>query len=166
MTTLMNPQPQQGNSPAESPSPKANSSVAGIIVGGAMGLLVIVGVVALLIAMMFKAPTQIAGNPPAPRGDALRGKTLYIQSCLSCHGANGQGMPMQGGDIVHSDFVMKRTDQELADFIKRGRQPDDPESTMQILMPPNGGNFQLTDKDRLDIVAYLRTLNVGKQTTK
>lgn len=162
MTTLMNPQPQQGNSPAESPSPKANSSVAGIIVGGAMGLLVIVGVVALLIAMAMKAPTP----PAAPRGDAARGKTLYIQSCLSCHGANGQGMPMQGGDIVHSDFVLKKTDQELADFIKVGRQPDDPESTMQILMPPNGGNFQLTDKDRLDIVAYLRTLNVGKQTTK
>jgi mono/diheme cytochrome c family protein len=162
----MNPQPQQGSSPAESPSPKANSSVAGWIVGGAMGLLVIVGVVALLIAMMFKASTEVAGNPPAPRGDAVRGKTLYIQSCISCHGPTGAGMPMQGGDIVHSDFVMKKTDQELADFIKRGRTPEDPESTMQLLMPPNGGNFKLTDADRLDIVAYLRTLNVGKQTKK
>jgi mono/diheme cytochrome c family protein len=161
MTTLMNPPPQQGSSPTD-PLPKANSSKAGLIVGGAMALLVIIGMVGLFVAMLMKEPDA----PAVARGDALRGKTLYIQSCLSCHGPTGAGMPMQGGDIVHSDFVMKHTDQEVADMIKKGRQPDDPDSTMQLLMPPNGGNFQLTDKDRLDIVAYLRTLNVGKQQPK
>lgn len=161
MTTLMNPPPQHAT-PSAHPNPKANSSKAGLIVGGAMGLLVVVGMLALIVAMAMKEPPV----PAPPRGDAARGKTLYIQSCLSCHGATGQGMPMQGGDIVHSDWVMKRTDLQIAEFIKVGRQPDDPESTMQLLMPPNGGNFQLTDKDRLDIVAYLRTLNVGKQTQR
>ncbi len=83
---------------------------------------------------------------------------MYAQSCSACHGPDGKGMPKLGKDLVDSDFVHGKTDDQLVTFVKLGRRPTDPANTTGIDMPPKGGNPSLDDAKLHDIVGYIRTL--------
>ncbi|WP_428938697.1 c-type cytochrome [Fontivita pretiosa] len=100
---------------------------------------------------------QSAAAPAASAGDPARGKKAYI-SCMACHGKDARGIKNMGKDLVNSEFVAKLSDEQLVEFIKRGRGPTDPENTTKIAMPPKGGNPALKDEQIRDIVAYLRSL--------
>lgn len=101
-----------------------------------------------------------AAATPAGAGDAKKGRQGWDSTCRSCHGAVGEGVEGQGMDIQSSAFVQDRDDNELLAYIKKGRLATDPNSVTGILMPPKGGNPLLKDQDLLDIIAYLRTLQV------
>ena len=62
-------------------------------------------------------------------GDSATGQTLFMSSCVACHGPDGQGLPGLGKDLTASEFVAGKTDDELVNFIKVGRGPDDPLNT-------------------------------------
>lgn len=98
--------------------------------------------------------TQQAGNGGAS-GD---GEELYLGTCQSCHGADAKGLDGLGKDLTTSEFSIALSDDELVDFIKKGRSSSDPENTTGVDMPAKGGNPALTDDDMHAIVAYLRTL--------
>jgi disulfide bond formation protein DsbB len=93
------------------------------------------------------------------------GQAQYLQSCATCHGANGQGMPHQGPSLLDSTFVSGTADAELADFLKRGRLPTEPGSVMRLYMPPRGGNPSLSDDDLSDIVKHMRRLRHNANDT-
>ncbi len=100
-------------------------------------------------------------------GDAAKGKTLWNTTCLACHGVTGQGVTGQGLPLNTSAFVRDRTDAELLEFIKVGRAANAPDSVQKIQMPPKGGNPMLKDQGIMDIIAYLRSLQVqvaGEET--
>jgi disulfide bond formation protein DsbB len=86
----------------------------------------------------------------------VKGERAYAQSCAVCHGFNGQGMPNQGANLRLSKYIAGHTDDALVEFIRVGRLPADPNSTMKLIMPPNGGNPALSDAQLHEIVAYLR----------
>lgn len=86
------------------------------------------------------------------------GHEIYMETCLACHGSKGTGIRTLGKDLVHSDFIVSQSDEALAAFIKRGRDPGDPLNTTGVGMPPKGGNPTLADGDMQDIVTYLRAL--------
>jgi disulfide bond formation protein DsbB len=86
-----------------------------------------------------------------------RGKRAYI-SCMACHGKDARGIKNMGKDLVNSEFVAKLSDEQLVEFIKKGRGPTDPDNTTGVAMPPKGGNPALKDEQIRDIVAYLRSL--------
>ncbi|HWP39870.1 MAG TPA: cytochrome c [Tepidisphaeraceae bacterium] len=98
------------------------------------------------------SPT-VALDPQA----VARGKRAYI-SCMACHGKDARGIKNMGKDLVNSEFVAKLSDEQLVEFIKKGRGPTDPDNTTKIAMPPKGGNPALKDEQIRDIVAYLRSL--------
>lgn len=106
------------------------------------------------------AASSSAGGQAAAKsaGDAAHGKTVFTQTCASCHGPAGQGIQGLGKDFTKSEFVKSQSDQQLVDFIKKGRPASDPANTTKVDMPPKGGNTALTDKDLLDVVAFVRTL--------
>ena len=87
-----------------------------------------------------------------------RGKTLYSQTCSMCHGPDGKGVPNLGKDLVNSKFVAGQTDDQLLEYVQRGRAANDPLNTTGIAMPPRAGNPSLTDDQIRDIVAYIRTI--------
>lgn len=87
-----------------------------------------------------------------------RGRARFMETCASCHGSNGAGMPRQGANLRFSTFVADHPTGEIAAFIRNGRQPGDPQTVMQLPMPPRGGNGNLTDQQLIDIAAYLREL--------
>jgi mono/diheme cytochrome c family protein len=105
------------------------------------------------------APAEVAAAPAASAGDAANGEALYGKSCIACHGPGGVGVQGLGKDMTTSEFIAAKTDDELLEFLKVGRAPDDPLNTTGVLMPPKGGNPAFTDQDLLDVIAYVRTLH-------
>jgi hypothetical protein len=53
--------------------------------------------------------------------------------------------------------VQSQSDAELLAFLRTGRAADDPGNQSGIAMPPSGGRPDLTDRDLLAIIYYLRT---------
>lgn len=111
------------------------------------------------------APDQAAApaaeeQAAAVQGDPAKGEQLFQTGCNACHGPDATGV--QGlGKSLHageSEFVSTQSDDELVEFIKKGRQPGEPGNTTGVAMPPKGGNPALSDEDIYHIVAWLRTL--------
>jgi thiosulfate dehydrogenase len=75
--------------------------------------------------------------------DASHGKTVYASACVSCHGSDGAGVgnfpPVWGPNSYNSGAGLAQN-LKLATFIKKA-------------MPL--GNANLSDKDALDVAAYV-----------
>ena len=108
------------------------------------------------------APAQaVSAEQPvaAAAGNADHGKQIYSQICIACHGPEAKGVQGLGKDLTTSTFVAEKSDTEMVDFLKVGRDPSDPLNTTGVAMPPKGGNPALSDQDLLDIVAFVRTIH-------
>lgn len=87
-------------------------------------------------------------------GDIEKGKTIYEQHCVACHGASGKGDgPM--GQVLHppaTDFTSaqhkKKTDAELLGIIQNG--------VSGTAMSP--WKNSLSKQDIQDVLAYIRSL--------
>jgi disulfide bond formation protein DsbB len=97
------------------------------------------------------APARRQGPPPD-------GAALFKNTCSACHGPEGRGLPNLGKDLASSAFIHGQTDDQMVEFLKRGRGTDDPLNTTKVAMPPKGGNPALKDEDLRAIVAHLRDL--------
>lgn len=110
-------------------------------------------------------PPQPTG-PPRPKqaqavtlkGDPIIGQQRFAGTCSTCHGPDGKGLPKLGKNLVTSEWAKSKTDAELLEFLKVGRPALDPLNTTKVDMPPKGGNPALTEKDLVDIVAFVRYL--------
>jgi mono/diheme cytochrome c family protein len=108
-----------------------------------------------------RAPLPLAALAPLPPLDAstyVQGRTLFVATCATCHGANGAGVPGLGKGLTHSVFVYETKDAKLVDFIRKGRDVSDPLNTTKVAMPPLGGNPDLTTADLSAIVVFMRGL--------
>jgi disulfide bond formation protein DsbB len=117
-------------------------------------------VVPLFLIMVLTACGGSANAAPRQPSvtDPVAGETLFMSACAVCHGSDGQGLPGLGKNLVTSKFVAGKTDKELVEFIKVGRESDDPLNTTGVTMPPKGNNPALSDIDLANIVAYIRQL--------
>ena len=93
------------------------------------------------------AAQEFGGNPK-------QGQAVYQQHCLRCHGAAGDGMGPEAGDLIlppanfQSLKSRSKTDFELLTTISQGRQ----------FTPMHGWFGRLTDQDMLDVLSYIRLL--------
>jgi mono/diheme cytochrome c family protein len=96
----------------------------------------------------------------APVGDPGRGRDLYVERCVLCHGSSGQGWdwsqkvarpPVDVPDLAQ--VAPQRSDAYLFAIIKDGGEA----VARTRFMPPFG--FQLSDAEVWDIVAYVRALS-------
>jgi mono/diheme cytochrome c family protein len=96
----------------------------------------------------------------AADGDArvAYGRTLFRQTCATCHGVDGEGIDRLGKPLIGSQFIATASDGALLAFLGRGRSATHAENTRGVDMPPRGGNPNLSDDDLVAIVAYLRAL--------
>lgn len=81
----------------------------------------------------------------ASAADVIKGAQTYRQHCASCHGAAGAS-PMPNAPNFARGERMMQPDQALLAAIRAGRGA----------MPAYRGI--LTDRDTLDVIAFLRTL--------
>lgn len=93
-------------------------------------------------------------------GDAAAGETVYMGTCIACHGVDAKGVQGLGKSLypADSEFVAQKSDDELVAFILAGRTPDDPLNTTGVGMPAKGGNPAITEQQLHDVVAYIRAL--------
>ncbi len=105
-------------------------------------------------------PATEEASSPAIKGDPEAGKEVFMSVCIACHGPDAKGLPNLGKSLHPSDseFIRSKTDDELVEFIKQGRTPDDPLNTTGVGMPAKGGNPAITDQQLYDVVAYIRSL--------
>jgi len=106
------------------------------------------------------------GSAAEMSGNALTGAALWDVSCRSCHGPKGEGIPGQGTVLNTSEYVLGHTDATLVAFVKVGRPANDPDSVLQLEMPPNGGNPMLNEQGLYDIIAYVRTWQITLDDTE
>ncbi|HAJ37969.1 MAG TPA: hypothetical protein DCL15_20045 [Chloroflexi bacterium] len=132
----------------------------------------------LEIATYLQSINQNVGKP-SPRADDYRlwltreeaqadvlvslGQTAYLRYCAVCHGPDAQGRPGLGKNLITSSFVADQSDADLVQFIREGRPADDPLNTTGIAMLPYGGQPTLSDADLTNLVAYMRSVNLGKE---
>lgn len=85
--------------------------------------------------------------------------TLYLENCAICHGDDARGPTnpdYQGSILVDNKFVKSKTDEQLIAFLKKGRPPDAPDTTMRTLMPA----FDYLKEDELKLlVQFLRRVS-------
>jgi mono/diheme cytochrome c family protein len=123
-------------------------------------LLIVLALVATACGGSDTAATPSTATPSTSSGSVAAGIEFYAGTCIACHGPNGEGIEGLGKPWVGSDFINSRTDAEMLAFLIEGRASDHPENTTGIAMMPRGGNPSLTDDDLLDLIAYMRTLNL------
>ncbi|MGH7312789.1 MAG: c-type cytochrome [Candidatus Rokuibacteriota bacterium] len=96
----------------------------------------------------------------ASPGDPGRGRELYAERCVLCHGGRGQGWdwsqkvatpPVPVADLTQ--VTSERSDAYLFEIVKDGGEA----VGRTRFMPPFG--FQLNDQDVWDLVAYMRALS-------
>lgn len=137
------------------PKPAKKKSKAAVI------WLALAAVLILATVAMFKAfsgwdvpdSARTMQNPYPATADALKeGSDAYAKRCKDCHGVNGDGTGERADQLsaMPSDFTDTRemsraTDGELFWKITHGRRP----------MP--AFNDKLTDKQRWELVDYIRT---------
>ena len=85
------------------------------------------------------------------------GAALYAGACAVCHGPEMEGVPNLGNALTDNAFIAERSDEELLAFIRAGRAHNDPDNETGVLMPPSGGQPNLTDAELLAIVRHMRT---------
>lgn len=91
-----------------------------------------------------------AGNMGAD--ELARGKAIYEQTCIACHGAKGKSSIPGVVNLTQKGGPLTKSDEELFSSIKGGLQR--PGATMT--MPPKGGNPNLTDQDVSSVLKFLR----------
>jgi mono/diheme cytochrome c family protein len=101
------------------------------------------------ISLILTLVVAIAAEPPSERG-----KLIFEQRCMICHGKEGRGDGAQApylsprpGNLV-SAGVAAKTDQELLKVIAQGR----PRTAMR------GWNDVLTEEEQREVLRYIRSL--------
>lgn len=95
---------------------------------------------------------MMSTSPLLSAQQAMPGKALYEQSCLVCHGEEGDAAMPGVADLSGTNGPLSKNDKQLAKAIREGVQSEG--ATMA--MPPLGGNPQLTDQDIQNIIHYMR----------
>ncbi len=89
---------------------------------------------------------------PGFGADLAKGKSIYVDKCLKCHGEKGKGdgpkaedMEKKPADYTDKEKMSKFTDADLKKTVKEGKKP----------MPAFGK--KLTEEQIDDVIAYVRS---------
>jgi mono/diheme cytochrome c family protein len=89
---------------------------------------------------------------PGFGADLAKGKSVYVDKCLKCHGEKGKGdgpkaedLEKKPADYTDKAKMAKFTDEDLKKVVKEGKKP----------MPAYGK--KLTEDQINDVIAYVRS---------
>ncbi len=98
-------------------------------------------------------PDEMSGQAAKHPVDPQKGKTLYAQHCLNCHGAGGKGDGPIGQSLIppaaNLTLLAKKSDKAILDTIRNGRTG--------TAMP--SWKAYLNQSAMRDLLAFLRTLS-------
>ena len=105
-------------------------------------------------AALSAAAFAMAAEPPAAVDSSAAGQRLYARHCLSCHQADGGGVPNMQPPITGGTWVAGDA-RALASFVLTGGfgSAERKDSTVDNVMPEFR---QLSDQDLAGILSYIR----------
>lgn len=122
------------------------------------------GTPAVLLLLGVVTAVGLLGSPASaqpgqdPVGDAQHGRVLFLQSCASCHGTQGEGTQrgptLQGVGEAAADF-----------YLSTGRMPLTP-TRLGVPVQATPGKPAFPPSDIADLVAYVGTLGAGPPIPK
>ena len=95
-------------------------------------------------------------------GGLSAGELVYQNTCMVCHGPEGEGVVGLGKPVRNSAYVQESDDAELFSNIAEGRMPDDPLNTTGMVMPARGAQ-NISDDQVKDVILYLRSMQDASQ---
>ena len=107
-------------------------------------------VVAIAVLATFLSPAFVAADEPETALKA--GQSIYSQTCIACHGANGKGMIPGVSDFTAADGPLAKSDADLATSIRDGLATPG----AALSMPAKGGNPALSDAEIQAVLVYLK----------
>ena len=108
----------------------------------------------LLFTTAFSVLLSTAAPPGWAAPDIAAGKARFEGICVQCHRTDAAGVPGMGMNLRTAPLVKSGSLEAIAKFIASGHTPT---KEFSLGMPPNGGE-SLTQAERLNIAAYLKTL--------
>ena len=84
--------------------------------------------------------------------NVANGQRQYEETCVACHGENGKGTMPGIPNFTSRKSPLKKADAVLIKNIVDGVE----RPNADLVMPPMGGNPDLTEQDVLDILAYMQ----------
>lgn len=120
----------------------------------------IFGLMVMLLPVFAGAQTKKLQKKPAATTTASlqqsigNGKTVYTTFCLSCHQADGSGVPNLNPPLIQNDWVLGPKHVLIEQVLKgsKGKVEIDGE-TFHNSMPPMA---HLTDQQIADVITYVR----------
>jgi len=117
-------------------------------------------IVSIMCVATLLSVASASWGAPAFGEDLAKGKKIYVDKCLKCHGEKGKGdgpkawdLSKKPADYTDKEKMSKFTDADLRKVVKEGKKP----------MPAFGK--KLSDEDINGVVAYIRTF-VGARAEK
>lgn len=80
------------------------------------------------------------------------GKEKYQETCIACHGEKGKGELPGIPDFTKKNSVLAQSTEKLFSSIVNGLE----RPGADIAMPPMGANPDLSEKEVMDIIAYMK----------
>jgi len=111
-------------------------------------------VLILLITPVFVMAQKKAKTVLSPAASVVRGQQIYTQYCLSCHQADGGGVPNMNPPLIKTSYVLGDS-RKLIKVVLNGfmQSVDIDGESYSNNMPPH--NF-LTDQQIADVLTYVR----------
>ena len=106
----------------------------------------------LLLSVLTLMPVLAFSDGVPEAADAASGKSIYMQTCIVCHGADGKGTIPGVPDFTDKSTPLTKSAAELMKNINEGFQT----KGSFMAMPAKGGNPALTEADVRAVLAYLR----------
>jgi mono/diheme cytochrome c family protein len=107
----------------------------------------------IMAAMLLLATTGIAAAQ-APAAAMARGKVLYQHICMSCHQADGSGVPRMNPPLIKTSFVLGDKTR-LITIILKGLN-EDVEIEGEYYSNPMPPQAQLRDDEIADVLTFVR----------
>ena len=106
--------------------------------------------ISTILALVVAAPFLGVSRPP----QAQKGKAIFQEQCIGCHGADGKAQTDMGKKVQAADFtssaVQEQSDSKLESVIKSGKKK----------MP--SFDAKLSDDEIGSVVAYVRQIAKGQ----
>lgn len=105
------------------------------------------------------ADTTPAATPAATATTASAGEQLFQQRCLSCHQANGEGIPGTYPPLAGSEYAAAPTPAAAIRIVLHGLQGPITVKGAQFnsLMPAYGVGVVMSDQEIADLLTYVRS---------
>lgn len=104
--------------------------------------------------VIFIILTMFLGQSPLSLAETISGEEVYVKNCMVCHGDDGSGAMPGVSDLANNNSFFASDNKTLINIIINGVEK--PGAT--VVMPPKGGNPELSYNQIKTVVFYLRQL--------